>query len=568
MHGASLDPPRATAYARAASAREGTTLHDDSRHESRPPLWLVGVPLAAGVMRMLPLLAQRFVPPPAGTAYLPVTYLPKDFLQYAAMSRQVVADGAFFFANPFTTEPQADRFVLLFHWAVGGLARGLGASPFTVFEWSRVPLLLLFFATLWWFLGPVGLERRDRCMAIGLVFLAGGLADFIRPFAGALPPTWAHRLLQDTSPLHGWSGFAGFYNPLWIAALTLALVVLRPLLSEGERSAGRLACTAGALTLLFFVHPYTALGVGAVAATHAAWTFATGAAGTRRRALESIAALTAAGGLAGCVSLWQLQDAVYRQSTGGVIGDQNLSVLWYPLTLGVLGALAWQGARRWPPAHTAARDALLVWAGVVATLHWLPFLNGYKFAFLLPLPVCVLAAPAARRAFDARRPLLGVALAVALFGGSVLQSVEAVRTIGEVSATSRDLLDMADRLAEEPRGHALVPSGLGNVLPALTGHRVWMGHWFLTPDFFEREATFARLTTKPQLASQLRDLVATQDIRYVVVPRARSAVVADGLEGRVRERVRIGSLELFVLGVERDASRWDRHTERAALQGT
>ena len=42
------------------------------------------------------------------------------------------------------------------------------------------------------------------------------------------------------------------------------------------------------------------------------------------------------------------------------------------------------------------RAAFFAWFGAVGVLHWLPFLNGYKFVYLLPLPVCVLATPGIR----------------------------------------------------------------------------------------------------------------------------------------------------------------------------
>ncbi len=502
---------------------------------------------------MLPWLSQRFVEAPAGTAYLPVSYLPKDFLQYAAFSRQVVSDGAFFFANPFTTEPQSDRFVLLFHWAVGLVAKASGASTFEVFEWSRVPLLLGLFAVLWWFLRPVFEERGDRAMAALLVGFAGGLEGFVRPLADALPPGLALRLLQDTSPLHGWSPFAGFYNPLWIAGLGLALLVLRPLLLERERSPLRLAASATGLVALFFVHPYTALATGVIATLHPAVAWLSGERPPARRTFEDAAVLGAAALVVGGISLWQLQDPVYRQSTGGVLGDQNLSALWYPLTLGALGALAFAGARRWWAARHPARAAVFSWIGAIVVLHWLPLLNGYKFVFLLPLPLCILAAPVARDGL--RRGLAAggrgraalAAVGAALFAGSVLQTVDAVRSVDEVSVAPVDLVRMVDVLAAEPAGHALVPSGLGNVLPAMSAHRVWLGHWFLTPDFFEREARLRRFTTQPSTAPQLRALLEDQAIRYVVTQRARADFLARQIGDSVVERRRVGGLELLLL---------------------
>lgn len=503
---------------------------------------------------MLPLLSLSLFPPPAGMRALGVSYLPKDFLQYAALSRQVIADGSFFLYNPFTTEPQSARLVFLFHWLVGLAARGTGLSALDALEWSRVPLLFGFFAALWWFLAALLPERKDRLAAALLVGFAGGLEGWIRPFGPAwLPKAFDLRLQQDTSPLHGWSVFASCYNPLWLAALTLALLVLRPLLFSGARSRRTLVACAAGLVVLFFVHPYTALGVCAITAAAPACALLLRERLDGPRVLGNAAVLGAAGGVIGAISLWQLQDPIYRASVGGVFGKYSLSPLWYPLTLGVLGALALAGARRWIAARHPQRAAVLGWIAVIAVLHALPFLNGYKFVFLLPLPLCVLAAPVARawlgRAHGVGSRALALGAGVALFGGVLLQSEDAIRTTRDVGVVRADLMRVVDTLAALPPGNALAPSGVGNVLPAFTSHRVWVGHWFLTPDFFVRARRYQRLVSDRALAPELRALLREQRIRYLVVPAPRAEVVAEGLGEDVVERRPLGGLELLIVEV-------------------
>jgi hypothetical protein len=92
-----------------------------------------------------------------------------------------------------------------------------------------------------------------------------------------------------------------------------------------------------------------------------------------------------------------------------------------------------------------------------------------------------------------------------------------------------------------------VPSGLGNVLPAFSPHRVWVGHWFLTPDYDERHETFRRLISERSAAPRLRELVREQRIRYLVVPAARTKLVAEALGEAVVDRRPHGELELLVL---------------------
>jgi hypothetical protein len=503
---------------------------------------------------MLPVASLRFATPPPGHTFLGVGYIPKDFLQYAALIRQASADGSPLLYNPFTTEPQAARFILLFHWLVGRAARVTGLSAIDALEWSRVPLLFLLFATLWWFLRAVFTDPKDRLAAALLVGFAGGLESLVRPFGGALlPKAFDLRLQQDTSPLHGWSAFASFYNPLWIAALCIALLVLRPLLFSAERSRRELALCALAFAVLFFVHPYTALGVLVIAASRPLIALVLREPVDWRRQLEATVALGAAGVVVGGISLWQLQDPVFRHSTGGVFGAQNLSALWYPLTLGLLGVVAVVGARRWARDRHPARAGVLGWIAGIGVLHWLPVLNGYKFVFLLPLPVCILAAPVARQWLGGlhgpgwRSRALALVTGLALFGGAALQTLDVLRSTPRVSAVPADAMELVEALSAESAGNALTPSGLGNILPAFTPHRVWVGHWFLTPDFFVREQLYQRYTTNRGAGDQLRAVLREQRIRYLVVPAGRAGFVLKQLGREVGERRRYGELELFIL---------------------
>lgn len=512
-----------------------------------PPLWFWALPAGVAALRMLPLLSTLAAPPPPGTAFLGLSYLPADFLQYAALARQVPQEGTLFFYDPYTTEPQSGRFLLLFHWLVGATAWLTNAAPLTVFEWSRVPLLFAFFAVLWGFLRELLPERRERLAACTLVAFASGLEVWAVWLATPhLPESWALRLREDTSPYYGWSVFASGFNPLWIAAVTLALLVLRPLLFRAERPRRALAGAGALFAVLFYVHPYTAAGVLAIAAAAPALELAL----ERRLDVRRHAANALALGLAlvpvGVLSLWQLQDPVYRATSGGVFGSWGKSVLWYPLTLGGVGVLALAGARRWQTERRFARSALFGWVAAAAFLHSGPFLNGYKFVFLLPLPLCILAAPAARSLF-ARGPWLAAGAALVLFSGALLQTAEAVRSTREVGRVPADMLRLAESLAHEPAAHALTSPGIGSVLPAFTPHRVFVGHFFLTPHFSERAAAFRRFVHREDAAPELRRTVREQGIRYVVVPSEHAEAMARRLEGEVAERRRFGILELLIV---------------------
>lgn len=520
---------------------------------NRIPAWFWLIPTLVVLLRLLPVFWLKLASPPEGAAFAGVSYIPKDFLAYTAFIRQVPEDGAFFFHNPFTTEPQSPRFLLLFHWVTGVAANVLHISPLNALEYSRVPLTFLFFATLWWFLRPMLPERKDRVMAAVLVAFASGFESWLQVIAPHLPEAFRSTFLQETWALYGWNLFASFFNPLWTAALIAAMLALRPMLVPTERSHRDLVLMGISFLLVYAIHPYTAIGILGIAAMLPVVSLLSGASLDWKRHLQNAMALGAGCLVIALLNQWQMADPVYKLSAGNIWGPQNSSVFWYPFTLGVLGWMAVFGIRRWLKLERALCLNLLAWITAIVLLHSSPILNGYKFVFLLPLPLCIFAAPIARevlgkiRGTDAQARWLAVAAGIALFAGVAFQTFQAVQSTLRGNVVSPSLMQVVQTLSTRPAGNAMVPTSLGNVLPAFTHHRVWIGQWFLTPNYGERSQAFEQFTTNPALRQQFRDVVRQQQIRYVVVQASRAGLVSEQLEGAVTERINHGNLELLVL---------------------
>jgi hypothetical protein len=521
---------------------------DDATPSPAAHLWLA--PALVAALRALPFATTQWAPAAAaGFTLPPIGYNPKDWLAYVAFIRE----GGWLLANPFTTEPQQERYVSLFLSLLGSVWRWTGADPFWVLELSRIPLLFLFFAVLWRLVCAVLPDPRHRVTAVWLVALSGGVEIVLEALAPGWPEPVADTVAQDLWHLQGWSTFAASYNPLWVAALTLTLYTLRPALQPGGpaglRDLGRLAV---GLAVLHGTHPYSALVVVAVLAVRPAlaWVLEApaGRAGSGRAAL---AVLPALGGLA-FLTAWQQRDPVFRATAAHALGPQALPVFWYPVTLGVVGFFALRGWRRWIGEAHPWRWGLGAWTLAVVLLHTSPVLNGYHFVFHLHVPLCLAAAPALA---DATRRLrtrgaAGVLLAAALYGAA-FQSAVAVtaRSLRDV----RDhrvwtaALDLIERLGHHPAGHVLTVAPLGNFIPAYTAHRVYVGHWFLTPQYAARAQEVVEATAAGASAERLLDLVAAQRIDYVVVATAAAGRVRDALGTRVREETTVGVLTLFVL---------------------
>ncbi|HNQ89696.1 MAG TPA: hypothetical protein PKM73_13845 [Verrucomicrobiota bacterium] len=318
----------------------------------RAPLRLWWVPVAMAALRAIPFLMTRVLTPPPGITLPAVGYNPIDTFAYVAFIRQAAETGVWMFDNPYATQVQDGRFLLPLFAFLGHVCRWTGLDPFWALELARVPLLFLFVAVLWRFLAPFIPEMNRRLTAVWMVGFAGGIEVLARPLVGLLPAALQNLAHQALSDEQGWNTFAAAYNPLWLAGLTLTMIALRPWLEPPDRQKARDWFQAGlGLVATYWVHPYSGLVVLAVIAMLPLlrWSlgFPIGSPGYRRGAGLCLGAALAA---LAAVTFWQHQDPVYGASAARALGDNPLSLFWYPVTLG--GGDGWRFAAGGPGCNT------------------------------------------------------------------------------------------------------------------------------------------------------------------------------------------------------------------------
>jgi hypothetical protein len=538
-------PADAAPAPRPAERPEGST----SPVADLPPwhVWAAAALVAA--LRAIPYFATRIAAADDPLSVVPAGYVAKDWLAYAALIRQPAA-GLLTLADPFTTDPQDGRFVLLLHQALNAVHRLTGADPFALLEASRVPLLAALTWTLWRFLTPILPARGERAMAAWLVLLGVGFHPMVRLLEPVLPPGMARTVDQDLWSAYGWSGLEASYNPLWLAGLTGILLLARPALAPGPWPTRARALAAAGWVVLWFTHPYSALAFAVVLASACAleWMLGAGPA----RAVAWMPAMLPAAALVGALALWQREDPVFAAASGRIVGALAAPVFWYPVTLGVIGVLALQGGRAWIAQQHPWRHAMGGWWGGMALLHSSDVLEGYHFVPYLWIPVCILAAPRAaailagvRGNVRARVPagLLAVALA----------APAAVVTMSDTTAAAAQRIGPPERsalawLSGVPAGNVLCSQALGNLVPAFTPHRVYLGHWFMTPDAGLRGQTFDRIVADPEgQAHALLAIVLRHRIDYVVVPPWVGPRIAAAMGGLAGEVVPLGPAAVVVV---------------------
>jgi hypothetical protein len=508
--------------------------------------WLI--PAGVALLGWLPKLWQIIVPPPKGSEYLGIAHLPMDFLVYEAFVRQAATNGSILLSNPFTTEPQSPRFILLFHWLLGQFSAITHLSPNAVLEIARIGLVFVFFGVLWWFLAPVLKDPRDRRCAALLIGFAGGFESWIHQLYPSISERieGANRFAQETWVAFGWNFFGSSLNPLWLAGIIGSLIVLRYSLAEnGLASWGEKWIVGVTIFLLYWIHPYSALGTLAIVGMRfcVEW-FVRGQLNVSALIKPISTFILPLAAIAVLVS-WQLRDPIYRASTGGFYGDHDLSIFWYPITLGAVGLMALCGARAWANQRHPYLPSVAAWIIAIVFLHSSPLINGYHFVYLLPIPLCILAAGPVRAVFK-HSGMPAIVLALALFAAPAFTLLGLFKEAENVSFPT-DTTRVIAALDNLPAGNVMSHPQLGNIIPARTDHRVWVGHWFLTPAFYRRFDDYRAMTTEPERLPQLLKELNENQIRYLIVPTENAKPLQQRLGARVENLSPQGAWLLFTL---------------------
>jgi hypothetical protein len=486
-----------------------------------------------------------------GTVHVPVGFIPKDMLAYAALVRQ---SPGWALLNPFTTDAQQGRLVLLLLQGLGAVRALTGADPFWLLELSRVPLLLLLAKAVWDVTGAVLETRPHRVRASLLVAFGGGVEWLLPLVADLLPPDVAMRARQDLWHLYGWHTFQAAYNPQWVAGLALSLWTLSRLLAPGglETVRGRAAVSA-LLAALWFLHPYGVLFVLAVVGSQVVLERLLGVPWDGGREARRAVALLPGLAVIGAVSLWQLQDDVFRRTAGGVLGTQAPAFSWLPVAYGVTLVFALRGVRDLAGPRRAWALAFGAWIGGGLLLATSRVLNGYHFVSYLHVPLCLLAAGPFSDWLDdrRRRGTAGAAAAATLvgvlaFASPAWSTVEALKDAQREGVVPASAMEAVRVLAQRPTGGVLCPPAIGNLVPAYSDHSVYVGQWFMTPDFPGRSDWYeALLRDSATEAPRLLSLVQAGEVRYLLAPRRARESLATALAPRQIPVETVGGLDLW-----------------------
>jgi len=99
-----------------------------------------------------------------------------------------------------------------------------------------------------------------------------------------------------------------------------------------------------------------------------------------------------------------------------------------------------------------------------------------------------------------------------------------------------------------PAGNVLAPMAISNVLPSFTPHRVFNGHWFMTPDSDLKARFYETIMQNPSAYSlEIINLINTQKINYIIHPAKNASELKDVLKDKIKNYFLIKDWVIFIL---------------------
>ncbi|MCX8108154.1 MAG: hypothetical protein N3G20_05050 [Verrucomicrobiae bacterium] len=512
-----------------------------------PPTLFWLIPAAVAVLRLIPFCLTRLLEPPEGKVLPAVGYNPIDWFAYVAFTRQAAETGHWLLSNPYAPLPQDGRFIMPLFGLIGHIARWTGMDVFWALELSRIPLTFIYFVTLWWFLAPLVPGVPQRLGTVLFAAFSGGLELLALPLVTCLPAELQAVAYQALSDDQGWNTFAALYNPLWTAGLTCTLIALRPVIQPGgPRSLHQWMQVAVGYVVTHLVHPYSGLVVLAVICAIPAVRLLFGLTenlGTHLRGMAKT--MMPAFAVVTGIVMWQNQDEVFRSTAARVLGNNPLSVFWYPVTLGVVMLFSLRGWSGWLARNVPGSLEVGTWTVTVVFMHSSPLFNGHHYVFHLHLPLAVVGASAfeslcrsARETMSFGRQLLAALMLAATFQSPFAVTFRAIKQVLNYQIPEPAMAAL-NYLAGLPPGTVYTSPHLGTLVPAYTRHHTYLGHWFLTPNYAEKQKHFNEIIEGRLIPEDVIAFWQKAGIDYVLLPPTASSDLVNTLQARTKESVNV-----------------------------
>lgn len=451
-----------------------------------------------------------------------------DFHLYASYIKQASEKPALFMENRFTTEPQGGVYVFLYFSLLGMASLLTGLDAAAVFLIGRFFVVVIFLLLLWRVLKGFFPEQQKRLAAF-LVCAFGGGIGWLASAGALLVPRLADLRSTDLNYSLGYSTFGHLAFPLPFLAYALFLLVFLSLLKYFETRDKKFMAGAVVLhALIFFVHPASIAVFSLVLLMVPVVSFArTKKMGEALRYVKDFLPFVLSAGIVALYVFLASQDFAYGKSVEAYMSwERGEPLLFFLVGYGLLIPLGIYGIAKLRGKSGFATDFLLAWI-IGAFLAALSPQKGVKLMFALHAPLAIAAsiglfALAERLAlpWKVQQKTIVVASIVLLSLSAPFILSQRITDTTNQDFQSGPFLSEADYgaikfLATQPKGSVLSSYRIGNNIPYLTAHKVFLGHWTETADVRQKEATVKSFFAGAMNPQEQRGFLEKNGIDYV-----------------------------------------------------
>lgn len=394
----------------------------------------------------------------------------QDVYTYLAFIEQA-KQGKNLFANLYTTEKQVERLFRPSYLLIGKTAKLLGLSSIAAYHFFRIILNLIFFYVLYKFLANFFAEKWKKLFAFIIVLSSSGLGYLLGKWAVNSVDLWVPEAITFMSLAEA---------PHFILSQILMILFFFNFLKKRYFLSGIF------IFLLSFEHPYNLVPMLFTIVTFLLW--------KRGFSLSTLWIFIFSGLGLGYQLLELITNPVLKTWSA-----QNILLSPDPVNyfvgFGLLIFLALIGGENYLQDDKEEKSLIIVWFAASLILPFFPVNFQRRFIEGAHIPLAILASEGLfflvnKQAKTSRLIFIGITIFILALSSISL----VIRDIKDISKESTAgyyyfILKEEKTALSWLKENSKIDDGImanwfyGNIIPGLTGRRVYLGHKIQTPDF-------------------------------------------------------------------------------------
>lgn len=522
--------------------------------------WVFIIAAIAAILSSIPYIWALLIAP-AGTHFMGFTHNIDDGAVYISWIQQIV-DGSLTYRNLYTLAAgQGKQFNILV--LAMGLVAKLGMLPAVwVFHGFRLGLTVLLVWTVWIFSQNFIGNRAERKLFIILVCFSSGIGWLLGQVVAGKGSVdmWQPEAITFLSM---------YLNPLFLAGLVLMVAAFHFLLLADKTGQIKYAVYSGlCLLALANVHTYDLITVGAVWTVWFIFSCIVNRTINTRTLLLSLIAVAISIPAVGYQYYLYSTDPIYNARANTVIASPVM--LSYICGFGIVFAGAILGAyvayKRHPISMNVPAQYLpIVWAVMGFVVAYIPVAQQRKLIMGVHIPLCILCAMGLSwlvgkmpRKFQLET-LIILMVVIVQSNVSFLKNdvilLSELKTVTHYPAyLNESQIQAAQYLKSNSNKNEVVFASptMSLFVPAISGRRVFYGHWSETPDYSNGVMKWKQFTDKQIVPEARRAIWLSTKADYYISESEETLPPAEMLLDDAKQVYQAGDVRVFKLNSSKE----------------